>query len=74
MALGSAIFKTQLLTSTRPCGSKNKTLHSFNPSNIMTSNQTSTPQKTVLVTGTTNGIGKVTGLELARQGYQVLIT
>jgi NAD(P)-dependent dehydrogenase (short-subunit alcohol dehydrogenase family) len=49
-------------------------LYSFNPPNIMTSNQTSTPQKTVLVTGTTNGIGKVTALELARQGYQVLIT
>ena len=40
----------------------------------MTSNQTFTLQKTVLVTGATNGIGKVTGLELARQGYQVLIT
>ncbi len=74
MALSSAIFKTQLLTLTRLCGSKNKTLPSFNPSNIMTSNQTFTPQKTVLVTGATNGIGKVTAVKLARQGYQVLIT
>lgn len=40
----------------------------------MTSNQISTSQKTVLVTGTTSGIGKVTAIELARQGYQVLIT
>jgi short-subunit dehydrogenase len=40
----------------------------------MTSNQTFVPQKTVLVTGATNCIGKVTVLELARQGYRVLIT
>ncbi len=31
-------------------------------------------QKTALVTGSTNGIGKVTAFELARQGYRVLLT
>ena len=38
------------------------------------SSSTGRPHKTALVTGSTNGIGKVTALELAKAGYRVLLT
>ena len=49
-------------------------MHSGNPERAVRTAAEQAEQKVALVTGATNGIGKVTALELAKLGYRVLLT